>query len=73
MRYYPNKTIKKRADSISLLSFNNITKAKKLKVGVPLPTFLLTQRVRSSTISTSIIFWQMLFYLMSVYKNYSLL
>ena len=30
---------------------------KELLVGVPLPTFLLTHRVRSSTISTSIILW----------------
>lgn len=33
----------------------NKTYARELSVGVPLPTFLLTQRVCSSTISTSII------------------
>ena len=33
------------------------TKKEGIPVGVPLPTFLLTHRVRSSTISTSIILW----------------
>ena len=43
--------------SLKNFDYPTLHRTKKLLAGVPLPTFLLTQRVRSSTISTSIILW----------------